>query len=177
MRLFYAILPSEDCVQTLWQTRETLRTKLASASFTKRNNIHLTVQFLGETNRLEAAVDCMASLDAAPFRLAFKGIGRFKREDGDILWAAAKPQPALDALGAALRKNLLAAGFSFDAKPLRGHITLARRAIYPAGLSFAALSPLLPSCETAVDTLVLMRSERQNGRLVYTEVAGQRLGK
>ena len=55
MRLFYAILLSEEMKQALVGAQDFLRAQGIQGNYTRRENLHLTLAFLGETDRLSAA--------------------------------------------------------------------------------------------------------------------------
>ena len=96
-----------------------------------------------------------------------KGSGAF----GDLVWAGVHRNPDLDMLASRVRDALRGAGFGIDPKPFKPHITLARRLV-------CAEKPTveLPLASAPVRDFVLMRSDRVDGRLVYTPVFRKTLG-
>ncbi len=180
MRLFYAIAPDDACREMLWAASLRLL-ESCRGRFTRRENLHLTLVFLGETERLEearacldAVGDCTAAIGGA-FPLAFEGVGRFARRGGDVLWAGVRPSPPLLALQAGLERCVREAGFAPEERPYRPHLTLARQAHLAPGLSPEDLARMLPPCGMTANAVLLMRSERVEGVLRYTPVARREL--
>lgn len=103
--------------------------------FMKRDTYHLTLAFLGEVD--EGAVrDACAAIDAAipdcsSIPLRSEGLGKFGRASDATLWLGIAPDAALMQLAENIRTGLTERGVSFDDKPFRPHITLARRAHIP----------------------------------------------
>ena len=90
-------------------------------------NLHLTLDFLGEISPARAEKLCQslaaAAATARPFRLAVKGAGAFPRRGSPrVLWLGVEREPALFDLAAAVR---LATG-SKEQKPFSPHLTVAR---------------------------------------------------
>ena len=166
MRLFVAILLEQPVREALACAMS--RLPLERGRLTPRENLHLTLAFLGETSRLPAAREALGRVEFSPFRLTLEGMGRFRRGGGDLIWAGAAPCPPLLDLQRALSGALTAAGFSLESRPFRPHLTLAREAVLSPG---AGLEGLLPPADQQVDRISQMRSERGNGRMIYTPLA------
>jgi len=178
MRLFVAIPFSAGVRRGLLTAVESLRTQALSAqrrsgrsapgpSFTQAENLHLTLAFIGETERVDEARAALAdTVLPARFSITVAGSGRF----GELFWAGIEDCPALSVLADNVRDALLRHGFRPDDKPFRPHITLARRLTLPS-------PPLLtvPRMTMPVTHIELMRSDRPGGRLRYTEIASVQL--
>jgi len=166
MRLFAALPLPDELVRVLLRAQDELRAQGVRANFSRRENLHLTLAFLGETERVRAAQEAVLSLRAESFGLTLAGRGCF----GDLLWAGVRESRALDALAARVRAAFDDAGLSYDRKPFRPHITLARRVRpgVPDGFS-------IPACAGRAEWVTLFSSSREDGRLVYTPVAQTRL--
>lgn len=122
MRLFAAVRPAGLSREVLEQAQRDLR-RQGRGTFPHPDDLHLTLAFLGETERLDAACGALETLaGSGRFSLTAEGLGRF----GDTWWAGTAPCPALEALAASARRALEAAGFSLEKKPFVPHITLAR---------------------------------------------------
>ena len=61
-------------------------------------------------------------------------------------------------------------GFKLEDRPFAAHLTLGREVLLEEGFELKTFSKNLPSVQTPVERVSLMKSERVNGRLVYTEV-------
>lgn len=167
MRLFVAIRFSEELRRALLDAQTALRRQGASGNFTRPENLHLTLAFLGETEDVsgaEAAVE--EACRGGAFELAVGGGGRF----GDLWWAGVQEAPRLSALAEDLQTALRRRGFSIERRPFLPHITLARRLSVPRPPALA-----VPRTAMTVQSVSLMRSERIGGKLVYTELFDKRL--
>ena len=167
MRLFVAVELPREMKDALSSAIAALKAQGVSANFTRRENMHLTLAFIGETPRLAEAKAALDTVKARPFRVALGGSGAF----GDLLWAGLRREPDLDFLAAKVREALRAAGFAVDPKPFRPHITLARRAVCEGRPEID-----LPAVSAPVTDFALMRSDRVDGRLIYTPVFRKTLG-
>lgn len=165
MRLFLAVQLSSPVKDALCQAIESLKKQSRQGNFTRRENLHLTLAFLGETSRLAAAKRVLDELEVPPpFSLTISGLGRFRREGGDIWWAGAEQNDALCDLAAQLVARLERAGFPVEKRPFKPHLTLGRQVVLqgrPGELSPVGME---------VDRISLMKSERLAGILTYTEV-------
>jgi 2'-5' RNA ligase len=166
MRLFIAIQFSEEIRCELLDAIDELRAQAAGGNFTRPENLHLTLAFIGETNDAAAVRRVIDAVPASPFTLSVGGAGHF----GDLYWVGVSRNPALCALADSLRDGLLRAGFAIDTKPFKPHITVGRQVVHEGPVSLD-----VPLTEMTVSRVSLMKSERVNGKLVYTELYGRRL--
>lgn len=168
MRLFIALPLPGALREALLRAQENLRRQGVRANYSREENLHLTLAFLGEVE-VEAAAEAqeaVLSVDAPAFALTLAGSGAF----GDLLWAGIQKNEALDRLAARVRGALEERGLSYDRKPFRPHITLARRVRSPEPPRVT-----LPRLSAQAEWLTLFRSERVEGTLVYTPLAEKRL--
>jgi 2'-5' RNA ligase len=84
MRLFIAIHFSPEVKRLLLRTIESLRAQAAGGNFTREENLHLTLAFLGATINESAARAAIAAAAAPPFPLTVGGSGRSATSGG---WA------------------------------------------------------------------------------------------
>lgn len=170
MRLFVAVRFDGAALDELCRTRDALAQVKLRGHMTARENLHLTLAFLGE--QPESAVpqlrQAMERAVGAPFALTLAAPGRFRQERGDVWWIGAQPCPPLEALARRLRRELVQSGFSVDEKPFRAHVTLGRGLVLPEDF----YADMLPACsaQQVVASIVLMQSARVNGVLTYTPV-------
>ena len=66
--------------------------------------------------------------------LSCNGLGTFGRSSDATLWLGLDPEQGLSELAVSVRAKLAARGVALDDKPVRPHITLARRARIPRGI-------------------------------------------
>lgn len=180
MRLFTAILFNEDIKASLYNSVEKLQ-DIARGGFTHRDNLHLTVNFIGETNRLEEVKQAMehavSTTAAAPFQLTIRGLGEFKRKEGDICWIGVDRETTLWSLQKELVKELKEAGFfDIDDREYKPHLTLGRRVIIRDSSRLKELEAGIKPMQMEVGRISLMKSERIQGKLVYTEIFSVKLG-
>lgn len=176
VRLFLAALLEDTVKDRLCEAMEQIRQSTKTSRLTRRENLHLTLVFLGETERLKEIREAMGWVSAAPFSLGIQGIGRFRRDGGDIYWAGVTPNPCLLRLYEELKKALTVQGFSLEDRPYRPHLTLARQVEKKPEIPFQALKSSLKPVSTRISAVSLMKSERIGGTLVYTELYRKELG-
>jgi 2'-5' RNA ligase len=134
LRLFVAIAVPEEIQSRLGELQREWRERLkrSSISWTRQENFHITLRFLGDvpSNRVDDLTRALAGAVAplAPLRLAAIGLGCFPNSRRPrILWAGVR-----DEAGelAELARRIVDATNSFSSKPAEerftGHLTLAR---------------------------------------------------
>jgi 2'-5' RNA ligase len=166
MRLFFAINFNDKTKTRLIGLRDELRSRSIKGNFSAPENMHLTLAFLGECGKeqTEAAKEAMKSVNLNCFTLTIERIGRFNRDSGDIWWAGANEGKDLIALQKELSIKLRSLGFMLDDRRYSPHITLGREVV-----SDAAPWRIEPFSEK-VCSIDLMKSERINGKLLYTSI-------
>lgn len=165
MRLFLALAVPEAVRAALDRAVAPLRGRHPELGWTRPEGWHLTVAFLGEVTEPPGEVaEVVRPVVAAhpPVDLRLGAAGRF----GDrVLWVAVIDQPsgAVAALGAALQRALADAGLPVDPKPVRPHLTLARRRRRPVTAAVVAEVPEVAAGWRA-EEVVLTRSLLGGGR-------------
>ena len=159
MRLFTAIRPTPAAEEALLAAQAELR-RGGRGSFPRREMLHLTLAFLGETADAAAAAAAVEALrGAGAFSVTVEGAGRF----GDTWWAGVRENPGLERLALGHQADLRRRGFAGEERPWTPHITLARH-YRPKG-EMPQLS--LPPVEMAVREVLLLESLQREGRSVY----------
>jgi 2'-5' RNA ligase len=136
--------------------------------FTLTDNFHLTLAFLGETERRAAAEAAMDRVSAPGFVLQIGAPGLFRQRDGDLWWLGIEPSPALLEVHRQLTEELSAAGFVLGTPPLPPSSHLGRQVGPAPVFDRAAFARSLPPMGTKVRRITLMQSEHIQGRLTYT---------
>lgn len=122
-RLFVALSIPEVVSDALVQ----LQSGVDGARWRPFENFHLTLAFIGETDRhgFERAVDALAGVEAPVFELTLSGAGLFGEKLPRALWAGVAPSPALEHLQAKVERALRAGGFDLERRKFKPHVTLA----------------------------------------------------
>lgn len=173
MRLFIAVNFDPGTVGQMLAVQRRLRA-LGAGNFSRPENLHLTLAFLGEVPpaRLADVRAAMDGVDVLPMALTFDRVGRFKRDGGDIWWIGLEENARLLSLQQALSDRLADACFAVERRRFSPHITLAREARLTARPDDGAL--LERPFTARADAISLMRSDRIAGRLTYTELYQKR---
>lgn len=170
MRLFVALQLEDRVKDALIQFIDSVRPHTQEGRFSHRENLHLTLSFIGETGKAAQAKRALHQVQAEPFVISTAGVGRFRRSTGDILWAGVAKNAQLEALAQQVRQTLEQEGFKLEDRPFAAHLTLGREVLLEEGFELKAFLKNLPSVQMPVERVSLMKSERVNGRLVYNEV-------
>ena len=175
MRLFIALNFSDEIKNGLCKTVDTLRADCLRGSFTRRENLHLTLAFLGEVPGTGPVVQAMNRVQAEAFPLDLAGFGTFSRDGGELCWVGVKRNAQLDSLYRLLWAELAKAGFRPESRPFKPHLTLAREVIFGSGFHAEAFEKSLLPMHMEAEHISLMKSERIAGKLVYTELFSRSL--
>ena len=155
MRLFIAIMLSDDMKKSVIGTMHELKKADVRGSYVPAQNLHVTLAFIGETKDAAAIKTAMQTISCKPFRMAFADMGVFD----NLLWVGIKGNQGLNKLAKYVTTAL-------DAP----HITIIRN----MGGPWKKVSP--PKGDMTVKKVSLMKSEQKDGKRVYTEIFSVNLG-
>jgi 2'-5' RNA ligase len=174
MRLFIAINFDNKIKNVLYHSIQELKRNSVSGNFTPEENLHLTVVFIGETNKTELVTKAMeqavSNMNPSAFYLNLRGMGKFKRREGDIYWVGVEKEKALWSLQRELTKELTKVGFAIEDREFVPHLTMGRKVMVKEGFSEEDLNKTLGQMSMEVRKISLMKSERVGNRQVYTEI-------
>lgn len=170
MRLFIAIRFPEEIKNILTESIAELKKTAIKGNFTRKENLHLTVVFIGETDQGARIQEVIKQIQSAPFRLTMGGFGRFPRPGGDIYWVGVDSNPELIDLYQELYGRLSSQGLSLENRPYRPHLTLGRRVVVSGNFDNQEFSQRIPPMSMKVEAISLMNSQRINNQLTYTEI-------
>ena len=161
MRLFIAIELNNKICRALAEVQQDLQKQGCRGSFTRTENLHLTLAFIGEYPDPDHVLDVMQTVSSEPFDITLSGFGNF----GDLWWAGIKDSDALRTCVKRLRHALADSGIPFDRKKFSPHITLVRNARF-------IMQPeiIIPETSMTVDHIFLYRSDRGKNGMIYTEL-------
>ena len=164
MRLFIAIRLSDGVRDGLSAIQRELRNHGVRGNYTKVENLHLTLAFIGEYSDPTFVLEIMRSVPFEPLALRIEGFGSF----GSLYWCGIGENAELLSYVKRLRKALAENGVPFDRKKFSPHITLIRKAEYARRTGFPGVA--VPDVSMRVLGASLMRSDRTKSGMVYTEI-------
>lgn len=167
MRLFIAINFNKETKDYLLKVSEQLKEYSVSGNFTKLENFHLTLVFIGEVqeNKVSLIKTAMNKLNSNEFELVLSGIGSFNRTGGDIFFIGVKMCEELKNINYFLFNELIKSGFVIEKREYKPHLTLAREVKLKSKINIAN-----KEISTLVNKISLMKSERINKKLIYSEI-------
>ena len=124
MRLFVALSIPGDVAQQMML----LQGGVPGARWQSREQLHLTLRFIGEVDGSDARAldDALAGIDAPAFDLQLHGVGQFGNKQPHSLWAAARKNDLLDHLQRKVDNAIRRVGQPQDVHKFTPHVTLAR---------------------------------------------------
>jgi len=182
LRTFMAIEASVEVRQRCAVLIRKLATSEVKATWTRTENMHHTLKFVGDTADTQLPDVCRAMARAAatmaPFVLESVGVGAFPRIAAPrTVWiGTGAGAEAMVALHEAIDQELYEVGFAHEARRFQPHLTLGR--VRKGGVS---LEPLVQRLEenhdfqaghTIADEVILFSSMLAKGGPVY-EVLGR----
>lgn len=157
----------------------TLRHELpdARASWSREDNLHLTLKFLGDVSvaDIPRASDAVASAtkSVSSFELTFSGCGTFPPHGRpSVLWLGTQAS-GLPILHAAIENGLADAGFPRESRPFRPHLTIARLRQSQGARQLAELHKSLgfPPIQLDVSEVVVFKSELLKDGAKHTAIS------
>lgn len=130
-------------------------------NYTQPENLHLTLAFIGETERVEEIKAAVDAVKFEPFVIRTGKMGCFNGRSR-VVWLGIEGEDKVKAIAQQLRRNLDQRGIDYAKGKFSPHITLVRQP------SEMPLDIDVESESMTVSNIYVMKSERINGRLVYT---------
>jgi 2'-5' RNA ligase len=160
MRLFIAIQFEDDILDALTDFQDDLRSIGVTGNYTRRENLHITLAFIGDYGNPDEVLEAMEQVDFRPIEISLDGVGSF----GELFWVGLAENPQLAGYVKRLRRVLSEHGIPFDKKRFSPHITLIRK----VSGNWKQISA--PKGDMMVKSISLMKSEQRDGKMVYTEI-------
>ena len=164
MRLFIAIQFKENILDALTDFQDVLKGQGVIGNYTRRENLHITLVFIGDYGNPNEVLDAMEQVDFRPIEISLDGVGSF----GELFWVGLSDNPQLAGYVKRLRRELSEQGIPFDKKRFSPHITLVRKYSCKVGKEIPVSAP--PKGRMKVTRVSLMRSERGKNGMIYTEI-------
>jgi 2'-5' RNA ligase len=128
-RLFVALSVPDPVVQAIAR----IQSGVPDARWQSREQLHLTLRFIGEIADAVAVDDVLAGIDAPAFTLEPHGVGEFGGKHPHALWAGVRKNEALLHLQRKIETAMQRAGLEPDRQRFTPHITVARLGRAPLG--------------------------------------------
>lgn len=187
IRAFIAVEIPEDVRAAMGEAQARLKQVHAGVkvSWTKTDNLHLTLQFLGyvEETVVEKIKDALETVARRhePFELAVRGAGAFPNENRPrVLWIGCDDEAGkLKALARSVQEAMQPLGFEPEHREFSAHLTLGR---VKSPRPDVALTRALDSIkDTAcglmrVDAVHLFESQLHPDGSIYTKLSSHKLG-
>lgn len=162
-RIFIAIRFNDDFKQSIVAVQNVLKKRGVTGDYCPYGNLHLTLAFIGEKYDLPTICKAVDEVRFDPFDITLGHLGSFPTKAG-VIWCGVKdPKPAT-ALAMLLRERLTAHGVTYSTTEFVPHISLVQR---PS----AIITDIdIPQASVRVEKIFIMKSERIDGALVYSEI-------
>lgn len=177
MRLFIAINFEESTKNQINEIITYLQPKIKRGRFVNPENLHLTLEFLGEIkeDKMSEIEEVMSTLAFPEFTLSLTELSYFKTRKGRLYWLGMEENDTLQQLQYELHQKLLEANFKLESRPFLPHITIGRNIKVKQKLNHYEIEKRLKLIEIKVDTIDLMASSIIDGKLTYTLIASKPL--
>ncbi len=174
-RLFVAISLPDDVAEPLqWIERG-----IPGARWQTREQLHLTLRFIGEVDGRQAdnVDDALSGIAAPSFQLRLKDVGQFGGRKSHSVWVGIEANAALLHLQRKIESALQRAGFAPDERKFTPHITLARlKGAHPGRvMDWLADHALFSSVTFSVNAFILFSSMLTSDGSVYRAEKAYRL--
>jgi len=127
MRLFIALDIDPDIRERITKFRNEMRHFAPDVRWVGPETFHITLQFLGETKKLDEIRHALQGVKSPPLQIAFRGAGFFPNPKAPrVFWIGITGDQHLQELVASIGGALAPLGFERDAGPYTPHLTLAR---------------------------------------------------
>ena len=165
MRLFISINFDDEIKKILKNSILDLKNISYKGNFTREENLHLTLVFIGEVYDDKVIKKIMDEINFETFNINLSSWGKFNKSQGDIYFIKVDKSKELSIIYQSLFEKLTNQGFKIDKRLYTPHITLGRQVKLKNDffLNF-------PKTKVPVSKISLMKSERIDGKLIYTQI-------
>jgi len=127
MRLFVALDIDQEIRRRIAEFRDQMRPYAPVVRWVGPETFHMTLQFLGETEKLEAIKQALQQVRGTPVSLSFSGTGFFPTPKSPrVFWVGMQADENLQSLVDSVGEALQPLGFKREGGPFTPHLTLAR---------------------------------------------------
>ena len=127
MRLFVALDIDASIRQRISEFRDQMRRVAPDVRWVGPETFHVTLQFLGETKKLEQIQQALRQVKGSQINLTFRNTGFFPNPKSPrVFWVGIEFDQSLQELVKSIAEALRPLGFERDKAPFQPHLTLAR---------------------------------------------------
>ncbi len=127
MRLFVALDIDPEIRKRIAEFRNRMLDYAPDVRWVGPETFHVTLQFLGETQKLNEIRSALQQMRGSAIELSFRGAGFFPNPQSPrVFWIGIESDERLQELANAIAGALQPLGFKRDAGPFKPHLTLAR---------------------------------------------------
>ncbi len=185
VRTFIAIEMPHSVMEIVRQTQQVFRQAGIRLRWVRRENVHLTLRFLGDIS-IDAVPGIQHALERSAaetpaFSLQVKGIGAFPSvARPKVVWLGLQGQlQPLEDLYRRLALSLSEVGIPSENRPFRGHLTIGRVKDRIENEHFRSLMQRMSDVQSEsfiADRLCFFKSDLTPGGAVYTPLAQAKIG-
>ena len=162
-RIFIAIRLTEQFKQPLLDAQARLKELGVEGFYASKENLHLTLSFIGETDKVSIIKQAISEIEFEPFSIKTSQVGCFNSDRAKVLWMGVEESEQLQCLADKVRQKLTEYCIEFDQKPFKAHITLASRP------SRFITEIEIPHSQMTVEKVSVMETVSMNGKPVFIE--------
>lgn len=162
-RIFIAIRFDDEFKQELVGLQNALKNRGVEGNYCPYGNLHMTLAFIGEKYDLPEIRKAVYEVAFEPFTITLENLGMFPTKAG-VIWCGIKVQEQTTTLADRLRDSLTAHGVLYNTQRFVPHISLVQ---HPSRI---VTDIEVPKVSTRIERIYVMKSERINGELIYSEV-------
>lgn len=127
MRLFVALDIDADIRERIAEFRNQMRRLATDVRWVGPETFHVTLQFLGETKKLDEIQQALRQVKGSQITLTFRNAGFFPNpKSPSVFWVGIEFDQNLQGLVKSIAEALRRLGFERDKSPFQPHLTLAR---------------------------------------------------
>ena len=158
MRLFVAI-KTDKAVNAAVKNAAASLSLFGSGSFCGEDMYHITLAFIGETDKYKDAINALSKIKHNAFEITTNALGCF----GNTYYVSVSQSKSLTLLQEKVVNALASVGIETEKRSFKPHITVARR--YKADMTPFVFVPM---ASMQVDEIMLMESKNGNYLPLYT---------
>ncbi len=162
-RIFIAIRFNDEFKKALVAMQDSLKGRGVQGNYCSYGNLHMTLAFIGESYDLTTIRKAVSEVSFEPFGLTLDKLGSFPTKAG-VIWCGVKDNAPIIDLTKHLKERLTANGVSYKDGVFFPHISLVQ---HPSNI---VTNNEIPETSMIVEQIFVMKSERIDGALVYSEI-------